>query len=288
MNETQKRWIIVNGEFYPEGEKLIPAGARAVRYGDGCFETLRGYQGQFLKLEAHLERLEKGLKYLDILSPLKLEKSDVKSLFLDLLQKNGLDHQDAVVRLQVWRNGKRGFSVPSDAGAGYAISATPLPQIPSSVVLATVPTRRIPSEALDPNFKLSNSINYIRAASEASRLGADDALMLTTDQYVAETTIANIFWLRDGRVFTPSKSCDILPGITRDLLMEQIVAMNDPLETGKFELWELLKAETAWICNSLREIVPVQSLDDQTYNTGHPMLAELKDRFNTIKDKQLS
>ncbi len=281
--------MIVNGQFHHQGENLLPVDSRAVRYGDGCFETLRSYQGKFFKLESHLERLRQGLKYLQIQSPFKIRSDEVKEKLRVLIEKNKLTEKDAVVRLQVWRTGERGYSISEDAGAGYCISVSPLPNLPASVSLATVSTRRIPAEAVNPKYKLSNSINYIRAASEAAARQADDALLQTVEGYISETTIANIFWVNNDTVFTPSEECDILPGITRNILCNIIQQELDiSVVKGAFRPNELQNAKAAWICNSVREIVEIRSLDGHQYARKHPFFSELKKAFNSYKNKELN
>lgn len=288
MNDQEKKWIIANGKYEYASTPLLPLESRAVRYGDGCFETFRSYKGAFLELQDHIDRLEGALAYLKISSPLSLERKSLKDQVHSLLRKNNLANEEAVVRLQVWRNGNRGFAIPSNANAGYSISVSPLPDIARSVSLSTVATRRIPSQALDPRFKLSNSINYIRASAEAQAQGADDALMQTIDGKVSETTIANIFWFIDEKVFTPSESCDILPGITRKLLIKLMKEeLGITCNEGTFQPSDIYKAECAWICNSVREIVPIQQIDDHTLDRSHSFLDTIQQTFNTVRNNLL-
>ncbi|MFH5831140.1 aminotransferase class IV [Halalkalibaculum sp. DA384] len=278
----------MSGRYCRQGEPVLAADSRAVRYGDGCFETFRSYRGRFFYLGEHLERLRNGLQYLRIRPPFEIERESVKKKVITLLQKNNLYDGEAVVRIQVWREGKRGFQVSTSAKAGYCITADPLPAISSPVSLATVSVRRIPSEAIDPRYKLSNSINYIQAATEATERGADDALMQTTDGYISETTIANIFWMRGKTVYTPSEQCDILPGITRGRILHLLkTELNAPVSEGAFSLEQLKKADAAWICNSVRELVPVASVDGHTFPGAHPFVKELKKKIKSYRQKLL-
>ncbi|MDR8390321.1 aminotransferase class IV [Aliifodinibius sp. S!AR15-10] len=289
MSNSRQSWIIVNDQIHRRDELLIPVDARAVRYGDGCFETFRSYQGRFLKLEAHLERLKGALEYLRIIPSIELEDKSFREKILELLTENQLRDEDAVVRIQVWREGGRGFSISREADSGYCITVSKLPQISRAVSLATVATRRIPAEALNPRFKLSNSINYIQAATQASEQQADDALMLTVDGLVAETTIANIFWVNDQTVCTPSIDCDILPGITRNMILEILATKFDvSVREGQFTTADLKHADAAWICNSVRELVPVRKIDDQTFSLENSFFLKLKEAFKSYKNKLLA
>lgn len=282
------RWILHNGEFRPAGDVLLAADARTVMYGDGCFETMRCYEGELLHFKDHIKRLEAGLEYLNIYKPNSLGVNDLRKHIIELLNRNGLSGEQAVVRLQVWREGGRGYMPDGDAGAGYVMSCGPLPGSASALELATAATRRIPSSSLSSRFKLSGGTNYIKAASEAGRAGADDALMLTTEGNVSETTVANIFWVRDEHVYTPSEECDLLPGITRGILLDLLRDMNHvQISEGSYEPAELQAAEAAWVCNSLREIQPVARLDEVKYRESHPVIYRLKESFRRYVESNL-
>lgn len=285
---SDQRWIIFNGALHKAGEPLVPAESRAVWYGDGCFETVRCYGGKFLKLGMHLERMNGGLKYLGIAPPAIWDSGELKGEIQRLLKKNGLLESEALARVQIWREGARGFDTTETEGSGYSVSVFPLPTISKSVRLSTVATRRIPAVAVDPRFKLSNSINYIRASAEASEQKTDDALMLTVEGLVAETPIANIFWIQDDTVCTPSGSCDILPGITRSLIIKVIGEMGGiTMETGEYTPANLLNAEAVWVCNSVREMVPVQAVDKHEFKVDHPLFRKIESSFRAYRNRNL-
>lgn len=285
---TDTRWINFNGALHKADEPLVPAESRSVRYGDGCFETLRCYSGKFLKLAMHIERMTGGLEYLGITPPDILVAGKLKSTIRLLLDKNGLLESGALARIQVWREGARGFDATGMTGSGYSVSVCPLPVISKQVRLVTVATRRIPAVSVDPGFKLSNSINYIKATAEAKERQADDALMLTVDGLVSETPIANIFWMEGGTVRTPSRSCDILPGITRSLIVKAVAEMEGvSLETGEFTPGHLRSAEAVWISNSVREMVPVAAVDDVEYQVDHPLVARITSAFQSYRNREL-
>ncbi|MDZ7773663.1 MAG: aminotransferase class IV [Balneolaceae bacterium] len=282
------RWIVYNGELRLADETLFPAGARPVLYGDGCFETFRSYSGSMLHFADHLERMIHGLEYLDINIPKVLQDSKFQSFVHKLLNENGRADREAMVRLQVWREGGRGYRPEEDARTGYVLTCGQLPQKTSDLTLATVSTRRIPEASLASRFKLSGGTNYIRAATEAADMGADDALMLTTDGMVSETTIANVFWLKGNSVSTPSEHCDLLPGITRGIVLKLLRRMGDlQVKEGAFGLEELQEADAAWVCNSLREIQPVSRLDDVSYDMAHPIHRRLDEAFDAYVERNL-
>lgn len=235
-----------------------------------------------------MERLKEGLAFLAIDLPDGLTKSKFSAQINTLLNENKLVDKEAVVRLQVWRKGQRGYRSKMPGKGSYSITAAPLTNSKATCRLATVPVKRIPSSAVPSRYKLSNGMNYILAANQAAEQDADDALMETTDGNVSETTIANIFWLRNKTVYTPSVDCDILPGITRDIvlqLLEEELAAE--VKTGRFSMHAVKNADSVWICNSVKEVQPVHSIDETRFNTESSFIQTLKRAFQYFREAKL-
>jgi branched-subunit amino acid aminotransferase/4-amino-4-deoxychorismate lyase len=266
----------------------VPTVSRGLMYGDGVFETFRTYSGQTLFLNEHLQRLSEGLEILNISQKPALKPEPLKSLVYELLKKQELLAQDAIVRLQVWRDGCRGFNPDPKAGTHFSITASHCPNSFDYPHLSTVNTRRIPSSALPSHCKFTNSINYILASQQATKKDSDGALMQTQEGWISETTIANIFWVTDNHIFTPSAECDLIPGITRKIVLD-LLANDDrwSIEQGKFQLKRIQQADAVWMCNSVREILPVAQIEGQAYDTEHPVLLSLAKQFRQFKQDNL-
>lgn len=283
------RFIIVDGVVANSKEAVIPVTSRGLMYGDGCFETFTAYEGRFFKLKEHLERLREGLKFLKINAPHELDIKNLYSQLVGLLQRNKLLGKKAVIRIQVWREGGRGYTVNSGASHYSVICSAAKINDKNTCNLATVDTKRIPSAALPSSYKLTNGLNYIIAANEAQNKKADDALMETIDGRISETTIANIFWLKNGTVYTPSKACDIIPGITRDVIMILLVdKLNVAVQEGMYSVDEVKAAEVVWICNSVKEIQAVSCIDETHFSIENPFISKLQSCFKSYLNKQLS
>ncbi|MFY0698442.1 MAG: aminotransferase class IV [Balneola sp.] len=279
------RFININGTLIPEEQASLPATSRAVSYGDGCFETLVSYKGKFLHFEDHFSRLQSGLKYLEM--NLDLTKDQLHSQVQKLLEENELEDEDSVVRIQCYREGSSGYFDISNR-SGFIISNRSIPERPESIKLKTVSIPTIPSIALERKVKLSNSINYIKAAQEAKKKGGDDALMLTVGSKISETTISNIFWIKGNQVFTPSVNCDLLPGVTRSILIKLIDQDSElQLIEGAFGPEDIYSAEAVFCTNSVMEMKSVSSVDDHLYKTEHSVFERLKDDFKVYKEKRL-
>lgn len=273
--------LIVDGQFIAETAPAVSASSRGVMYGDGCFETFCSYSGHFLKLNEHLKRLQSGLHYLKIDLPDALQADNLKTDVKKLLNANNLEEKKAVIRLQVWRGGERGYATTSRK-PHYAIQCLAYQPLSSPYQLSTVDVKRIPSTALPSRYKFTNGINYIKAAAQARAKGADDALMETVDGFISETTVANIFWLKSDTVCTPSEDCDILPGVTRQIMMELLEEMHTvQLKKGRFPMDEIKAADAVWVCNSVKEILPICRIDEVKFDSSNPLAQSLQKCFES-------
>lgn len=274
-------WVMLDGRCMAWEEALIPASSRGVCHGDGCFETMRSYRGDIPMFDRHIERLMGGMRYLGLNIPSNFTSSFIRYQISELVSRNGLGDRDASVRLQVWRDGAPGYQPARESGVRSYIAITALKRQQESVRLTLSPVRNLPAATLDPRFKLSNGIPYIMASMQAVEQGYDDALMCDIDGHVSETPIANIFWKTGQTVHTPSDACDLLPGITRGLVKEMLKRRSDiELEQGRYKPSRLDEAECVWLCNSVREIVPVAGVDHRTFDARHPFLMDFKQQFS--------
>jgi branched-subunit amino acid aminotransferase/4-amino-4-deoxychorismate lyase len=155
--------------------------------------------------------------------------------------------------------------------------------------LIVAKTTVIPQSCRPAKFKLCNMLHYRDAYREAQKKEADDAVMLTVDGVVSETSIANLFWKKSDTFYTPSKQCDILPGITRKYVIDLIKKMEGfSLKKGEFTVDELMRAESAWVTNSLMEIQPVASIDDQKLEYNKQLTLSLKKAYQSVKELDLN
>lgn len=280
--------VILNGELTPQADAFVTVTSRGLLYGDGCFETLRAYLGRFLELKLHLDRLADGLHFLSIPYPDDLNEKRLMPHLQSLLAINKLDKGDAIVRIQVWREGGRGYKISKASRAAYSITTTFCPPPKKTYTLATVEVKRVPSIAVPANLKLSNGINYITAANQATSQDADDALLETIDGFISETTIANIFWMKGGNVCTPSINCDILPGVTSAICMSILHnELNIEVNEGRFKLNSIINADAVWVCNSVKEIQPVCRINETDFDANHPFIQKLKQAFEAYRHRQL-
>ncbi len=277
-------YISLNGSLVKGSEAIVTPENRGMMYGDGCFETLKSYKSRFLKWEDHMDRLKGGLAYLDLGMPVKSD--ELKKEVKNVIEANHLVDDEAMVRIQFWREGGRGY-ISTSKTSSRMIQVSKYDRSTAPLDLMTAQTRCIPSEALERRYKLSNGLNYIKAAQEANKSQKDDAVMLTVNGFVSETTISTLFWIKGDEVYTPSENCDILPGITRGIIIDLLGKMGHPIKIGQFEPDSLYEATAVFCTNSLIEIQEVHSIDEAIFKTGDPLIQELKKAFQNYKDEHL-
>lgn len=285
----KNRYIWANGKMVRDSDPVLRPETKGLMYGAGCFETLRSYKGKFLHLNLHLERLIKGMEYLDIDPGEQFPADQLRVSIQRLLAENGLSDQDAIVRIQVSDAGMRGYRSNREIQPNVIITTSPLNDRIGQYRLSTVSQRVVPSASRPADLKLSNTLHFMQAWREAQKNGADDALMLTSKGMVAESAIANIFWKKGDTIFTPSRDCDILPGLVRQILLELLTrSPNYHVQEDKFLPADLLDADIVWLTNSVRQILPVASVDGHDFPVETQFYEDLKNAFHLYKEVNLS
>jgi branched-subunit amino acid aminotransferase/4-amino-4-deoxychorismate lyase len=246
----------INGQAHRLDEVALSALDHGFLYGNGLFETLRATNGVAFALDRHLRRLTGSAAVIGLPAPqVDWLADEVRAALADA------GEADAYVRLTVSRGPGAPGPDPSTCGAPtVVIVVRPFPAAPSAwwergLSLVTSPIRRNPFSPLT-RLKSLNYLECILARQAAKAAGADDALFLDTDGYLAEATAWNLFLVESGRLLTPDAQGPILPGITRGIVLELATG-----ETGAYEPARLRAADEAFLTNSLYGTVPLGTLD---------------------------
>ncbi len=255
--------VWLNGEIAEEAEAFIPALDRGVLFGDGLFETIRAYHGRPFRLNRHLARLRRGCEALRLEMP--MADADVERIIAELYRIN-VGTGDAYVRITLTGGAHDGSKHLLRPGpANLFIVTEPFHGYPHEVyergmALATASARRNSTSPLS-RLKSNNYLEALIAKQEARDKGAEEALFLNERGEIAEAASANIFWAEDGVVFSPDEGCGLLPGITREAVIELCADMGVECRLGRFPLESLLGAEEAFLTVSTGEIIPISSVD---------------------------
>jgi branched-chain amino acid aminotransferase len=266
----------VDGRLLPANAPALPVADRGFQLGDGVFETLRVRRGVAIELDLHLRRLREGLAALEIRLP--WSDAEMAGAIAATVAINA--PEDAAVRLTVSRGAPpaRGL-LPAgwqDLRATLVVQAWPTSGASATLVergvRAIVSTlRRDPANPL-AGVKSTSRADYVWTKLEADRAGADDAITLTLDGYVAEATTANLALIIGDALRTPPLATGALAGTTRDWLLAADGAAALGLAVGEaaFGVEELLAADEAILCSSVAGILPLVELDGRPIGDGHP------------------
>ncbi|MFC7200313.1 aminotransferase class IV [Halospeciosus flavus] len=280
----------VDGDLVPESEATVNVADRGFRYGDAAFETLRAYGGDVFRWDAHADRLDATCETLGI--DHGLSRSDLRARVDETLAANDLD--DAYVRLSVTRGAQQGKLTPRPVeDPTVVVMVKPLPRggVDGADVwdgpagVDTVETRRIPDAAIPASAKTHNYLNGILARRELSET-ADEALVCDVDGFVAEGATSNVFFVDDGTLHTPSLDGPVLPGITRDVVLDLADDRGIPVETGFYEPEQVRRADEVFCTNTTWEVRPVARVDGEAFPAPGPVTADLADAFDDVVERE--
>jgi branched-chain amino acid aminotransferase len=287
--------IYLNGRLIPRSKAKLSPFDHGFLYGYGLFETMRAYQGHIFRLDRHLARLchstqSLGLTH-SILNVVE-GKQSLEAACMETLEANKL--KDARLRLTV------------SAGEG---DMTPDPSRCSSptILITARDLVPLPPEKYESGFKAALSSLCRNSQSPLSRLkstcymenilarmtaraaGCDEAILLNEQGYLAEGSTTNIFLASNGELITPALESGVLPGITREAVLEIARSSNIKILERQVELKELIEAEEAFITNSILELMPLTWFDGKPIGTGKPgqLTEELLAAYRKLVGKAL-
>ncbi|EHS59954.1 aminotransferase class IV [Paenibacillus sp. Aloe-11] len=262
------KYIGVNGVLTEAAKAVIHVSDHGFLYGMGLFETFRTYKGVPFLLDRHLHRLAEGCRMLGI--PFQPDEERLTRQIQGLMVANGLD--EAYIRYTV-SAGEEVLGLPSGdyTRPNHILFAKPLPsantQVGGSAPPSALQLLRTPRNTPEGEIRLKSLhyMNNILAKRELQQYAAAvqykaEGMMLAANGFLAEGMVSNLFFVRHGTLYTPDLSTGILPGITRELILELAEAQGIPYEQGLYRWDELQQADEIFMTNSIQEIRPVHLL----------------------------
>lgn len=248
--------VYCKGQWLPRSRAMLSVEERGFRFGDGVFETVAVYAGVPYQWERHMARLERGLAVLKIPTP----EEDLWRCGVRLLQTNDLVR--GFLRISVSRGiGSRGYLPVSAAPGSPTVvleTVEARPRLEASVRLWSSSFTRPLASALPAGIKTMQGLNATLARLEAEERGCGEALLCTPDGVLCEGSSSNLFWLREGTLYTPSLECPLVAGTTRDAVLR---LSPFPVKEGSFAWTALEGAEEVFLTNVAWGIAPVSSLE---------------------------
>lgn len=219
---------------------------RSFNYGDGLFETIVVKDGKIKFLDYHLERLGAGMKVLSLVGVELSHEAIERAIYILLNQSE--NKENARVKLQVWRQ-TGGLYVPQTNKANYLLSAK------ENVEKSKVVTRSEIATSIHLNYsslsalKTSNSLPYVLAGIEMKAKNLEEIIILDNNGNLSECSSSNLFWLKDGDIFTPKLSAGCIAGIMRRHILEQAKKAQRKCHEVLEKPAVLLQADQVFCCN---------------------------------------
>ncbi|MFK7793842.1 MAG: D-amino acid aminotransferase [Gammaproteobacteria bacterium] len=257
----------LNGDYLPLDECKVSVLDRGFIFGDAIYELIPIYNSKPFCIEAHLIRLNHSLDQTKISNP--HTESDWQQIINKLIESSGLEQLS--VYLQITRGvAKRDHVFPVNTKPTVFAMTNPWPAVNPDMYkkgLTVVTAQDIRWNRCD--IKVTSLLANVMNKQQAAESNADEAIMIR-DGYVLEGAATNVFVVKDGQVFTAPKNNLILPGITRDVVVDILNENNIPLFEQAVTLVQLADADEVWITSSTKECAPVTTVDEKMVGTGTP------------------
>ncbi len=269
-NLSMGNFFNYNGKIFIEGTPVIGADSRALRYGDGLFETFKIKNNQIVFGDEHFARLWKGMQILCFDIPKHFTPENLQADILALAKKNG--HNNFVrVRLNVFR-GDGGLNDAINLHPNYIIQTWELPESNgvlniNGLVIGVYTEAKKNCDILS-NIKHNNYLVSVMAAIKAKEEQWNDAVILNNFDRICETSIANIFLIKDGVLITPSKTEGCVEGVMKNHLIKELRTGKWLVEEKPITQTELLNADEVFITNSIYNIRWVKQLGSKVFDSN--------------------
>jgi aminodeoxychorismate lyase len=268
-------YTLVNNNLIDETTACITPLTAGFQYGYGVFETIKVSHGRVVFLKEHFNRLAEGLKVLEL--PLNQNFASIEAQCDQLIQANNLDN--GFMKIICTRGVRNKTEWLMLTGIKHYATAR---ELGFKVCMASA-TRNESSR-----LNSIKSLNYLENSLQKDRANReffDEAIFLNTKGHVCEGTIANIFWFKDDQLLTPAVECGLLPGITRQKVLEVCARLRMNVQVGAFALDELRDADAIFLTNSLMDIMPVSQFEDRHFalhsdDETHQLIQHFQEQFS--------
>ena len=260
MNE-----ICLNGKIITGVEPIFNAANRGFRYGDALFETMKLSKGKIFLVQYHFERLFTGLNLFKIDVPKFFTEEKLITQIIQLCKRNKCESL-ARIRLTVFRSD--GGLYGSNNSLEYLIECWPLDETTNELnenglIIDIFPDSRKSCDKFS-NLKSANYLPYVMAALYAKENKLNDCLLLNVHEHICDATIANIFWIKDGAIYTPPLNEGCVAGVMRRYLIEQ----SESVKEKACNIKDIEEADELFLTNAIKGIRWVSGFRNKKYSSS--------------------
>jgi len=290
VQETSKIWM--NGEFVDWADARVHVGVHGLHYGTGVFEGIRCYDTErgpaIFRLEDHIKRLDRSAQLLYMELPYSVE--ELSAVCREAIAVNGLT-ESYLRPIAFYGYGELG--VHTETNPVYvAIMCFPWgaylgEESQRAGITAMVSSwRRVGPNTIPHAAKATGVyLNSMLATHEARRAGYDEAILLTEEGTIADGPGETIFMVKDGAIFTPDLSASILPGVTRDSIIQIAQDLGHPVVQKPLIRTDLYLADEVFMTGTAAEVTPLRAVDDHEVGVG-PVTLELQQAYaDTVRGR---
>ena len=292
MRETEKIWM--NGELVDWADAKVHVGAHGLHYGSGVFEGIRCYETDagpaVFRLTDHLRRLHNSARLLQMEIPYSVD--ELRDAHYELMSANGLP--ECYLRpFAFYGYGELGVR-PSGCPVDVVIMSWPWGAYLGEEALERGVRAKISTwQRIGPNViphvakATGVYLNSMLAVLEAAQSGYDEAILLTQDGYVADGSGENVFVVKDGQLSTPDLSSSILPGITRNTVIQIAQDLGYSVEETNLIRADLYLADEVFMCGTAAEVTPVREVDDRPIGDPGPVTRAIQAAYlDTVRGRR--
>ncbi|MBE9538122.1 MAG: D-amino acid aminotransferase [Proteobacteria bacterium] len=262
--------VYLNGEYMPMEEAKISPMDRGFLFGDGIYEVIPSYDGKLVGFAPHMERMQDGLDAIEI--KLKIDQDEWRGIAQELADRNGDGNLGIYFHVSRGADTKRNHAYPENIAPTIYAFAFEIPAAPIPEMNAANPYKVSTTEDLRwkrCNIKSTALLGNVMHYQHGHSRGHNETILYNQDGEVTEAAACNVYVIKNGVVATPLLDNQILPGITR-LLVLSILGKDGsiPIEERIVTLAELHDADEVWISSSSKEIAPVVEIDGKAVGNG--------------------
>ncbi len=264
--------IWMDGALRPREEATVSVFDHGLLYGDGVFEGIRIYDRRIFRLDPHLDRLYASARAIALDVP--LARPELVAAIVETIRAN--DTVDGYIRLVITRGvGDLGVDPSRCPRPSMFIIVTNIQLYPAElyakgIAVITSATRQVSHEAVDPRIKSLNYLKNVLAKIDASRAGAQEAIMLNAEGFIAECTGDNLFLVRAGELLTPSPHDGALEGVTRGAILELAGEAGVYAREARLTRYDVYTADECFVTGTGAEVMPVVQVDGRLIGDGKP------------------
>lgn len=260
-------YLNFNGKILAAGTAIVSADNRGLRYGDGLFETIKFMNGTLILADEHFSRLWKGMQLLQFEIPKLVTPELLQQQIIQLIQKN--KYNSARVRLSVFRN-DGGLYDTQNQGPVYCIQVWPINEKSSSLNENGLQLC-LYKDAIKPidkfcNIKHNNFLPYFMGALFAKQQQCNDAILLNMHSRICDTTIANVFIVKNNVIHTPSLEEGCIAGTIRKFILQNLPAAGHEITESSITIDDMFQADEVFLTNSIHNIRWVAALGEKKFS----------------------